>query len=66
MTAPLTRNRRPRSRAAFTMIELLIVITVLGTVTAIALPNVNSSIRQRRVIAATNALSSDVEAAFSL
>lgn len=48
------------------MVEMLIVVTVLGTVTAMAMPNVNSTIRQRRVIAAANALSSDVEAAFSL
>ena len=48
------------------MVEMLIVVALLGTVTAMALPNVNSTIRQRRVIAAANALSSDVEAAFSL
>lgn len=48
------------------MVELMIVITVLGIVTAIALPNVNKSMRQRRVIAAANALASDVEAAYAL
>jgi Tfp pilus assembly protein FimT len=48
------------------MVELLIVITVIGIVTAVALPNVNTTIRQRRVIAASNALASDVEAAYSL
>jgi len=48
------------------MLELLIVITVIAIVTAIALPNVNRTIRQRRVIAASSALASDVEAAYSL
>lgn len=48
------------------MVEMLIVVAVLGTITAMAMPNVNSTIRQRRVIAAASALSSDVEAAFSL
>jgi type II secretory pathway pseudopilin PulG len=48
------------------MVELLLVITVLGIVTAIAVPNMNTAIRQRRVIAASSALASDVEAAYSL
>lgn len=48
------------------MVELLIVVTVLGIVTAIGLPNVNATIRQRRVIAASSALASDVEAAYTL
>lgn len=48
------------------MVELLIVVTVIGTVSAMALPNVNHSMRQRRVIAAASAVASDVEAAFSL
>jgi prepilin-type N-terminal cleavage/methylation domain-containing protein len=53
-------------RPAFTMVEMLIVIAVLGSIIAMALPNVNNTIRQRRVIAAASALSGDVDAAFSL
>jgi Tfp pilus assembly protein FimT len=45
---------------------MMIVVTVLASITAIALPNVSQTIRQRRVIAAASALASDVEAAYSL
>ncbi len=48
------------------MVEMLIAVTVLGTVTAMAMPNVSSAVRQRRVIAAAATLSSDIESAFSL
>ena len=48
------------------MIEILIVVAVFGLVSAIAVPQVNSTIRQRRVIAAASAAASDVESAFSL
>lgn len=62
-------NRKPnsnRTRPGFTLIEMLIVIVVLGSIAAIGLPRMNQTIRQRRVIAATHALSGDIEAAFSL
>lgn len=60
------KTNRWLGRSAFTMVELLIAISVLGTVAAIALPNVNRTVRQRRVIAAAAALSRDMESAFSL
>ena len=62
-------NRKPHSngtRPGFTLIELLIVVVVLGTLALMGLPRMNQAIRQRRVIAATTALSGDIEAAFSL
>ena len=55
-----------RARRGFTMVEMIIVIVVLGTMLSIALPRANSGIRQRRVIAASSALRSDVPVAFSL
>ena len=62
-------NRNPhsnRTRPAFTLVELLIVIVVLGLLASMGLPRMNQTIRQRRVIGATTALSADIEAAFSL
>jgi Tfp pilus assembly protein FimT len=48
------------------MVESVIVIVVFGTMASIGLPKVNRDMRQRRVIAATNALSAEIPAAFSL
>jgi Tfp pilus assembly protein FimT len=48
------------------MVEMLIVVVVLGTMLSIALPRANAGIRQRRVIAASSALNSDIPVAFSL
>jgi Tfp pilus assembly protein FimT len=59
-------NKQMRARVGFTLVETLISITVMGAVAAISLPKVNSTIRQQRVIAASNALAGDVEAAFSV
>ena len=57
---------KSKQRVGFTLVEMLISITVMGAVAAMGLPKVNSSIRQQRVIAASNALAGDMEAAFSL
>lgn len=48
------------------MVETMIVVVVIGTMLAIAMPRVNDDIRQRRVLSAANALSSDIPAAFSV
>ena len=55
-----------RGRRGVTMVESVIVIVVFGTMMSIGLPRLNSDIRQRRVIAAGNALSAEIPAAFSL
>lgn len=48
--APCRRNRPPcRAASGFTIIELLIVLAVLMTITAIAVPNLISSIEQARI-----------------
>ena len=57
---------RSRGRRGFTMVELLMVIVVFGTMLMIALPRANQGIRQRRVIAASNALNATIPQAFSL
>jgi Tfp pilus assembly protein FimT len=48
------------------MVESLIVIVVFGTMLSIGLPRANQGIRQRRVIAASNALNADMPIAFSV
>ena len=48
------------------MVEMMIVVVILGTMFAIAFPRMGKSTRQRRVIAAANALNADVPVAFSL
>lgn len=59
-------GRRRRLRYGFTMIESMIVVVVLGTMLSIGLPRMNEGVRQRRVIAAGNALHADIPVAFSL
>lgn len=50
-------NARPRSRTqAFTLIELLIVITVIGIVAGIAIPTYHSSVRKANEAAAVTTL----------
>jgi Tfp pilus assembly protein FimT len=48
------------------MVEMLTVVVVFGTMLAIALPRLGKDIRQRRVIAAANAVNADIPVAFSL
>ena len=55
-----------RNRRGITLVEWMTVIVILGTMFAIALPKLGSSMRQRRVIAAGNALNADIPVAFSL
>jgi prepilin-type N-terminal cleavage/methylation domain-containing protein len=62
-------NRRSsglRGRRGVTLVESIIVISVFGTMLSLGLPRVNESIRQRRVIAATNAVNAQMRSAFSL
>lgn len=53
-------------RRGVTVVESVIVIAVFGTMLSIGLPRVSEGVRQRRVIGAVNAVSSDVPTAFSL
>jgi prepilin-type N-terminal cleavage/methylation domain-containing protein len=55
-----------RKRNGVTMVESMIVMVVLGTMFSFALPRMNDGVRQRRVIAAANALNADMPVAFSL
>lgn len=66
MKLPRKHAAIPRGRRGFTMVEMLTVIVVFGTMLAIALPRANKSILQRRVIGAGNALNQTIPQAFSL
>lgn len=61
-----TSSRSPQRRPAFSLLEVLIFLVILGTLTAIALPRMKRDSSQRRVEAAAFAVTADVEAAFSL
>lgn len=50
-------NRIP---AGFTLIELMITIIIIGIITAIALPSFQSTIENRKLIAAANTLQADL------
>ncbi len=60
------RSTAIRNRSGVTLVEWMTVIVILGTMFAIALPRLSDSMRQRRVIAAGNALNADIPIAFSL
>jgi prepilin-type N-terminal cleavage/methylation domain-containing protein len=62
----MKRSTPIRNRSGVTLVEWMTVIVILGTMFAIALPKLGDSTRQRRVIAASNALNSDIPVAFSL
>ncbi len=53
-------------RRGVTMVESVLVIVVFGPMLSIGLPRVSEGVRQRRVIAAPNALNAEIPVAFSL
>ena len=55
-----------RTRRAFTLIELLIVLALIGIVAAIAIRSVGDTIRRDRVVKSVAILSTDLEHAFAV
>lgn len=65
---PGTRNRpaRPSTRKGFSLTEVLLVLSLLGIVTAIAMPTVSRSLASIRADRAAAIVAADMKLAFSL
>ena len=61
-----TQPEGRRARSAFTLVELLIVMALMGIVAAISIRSVGDTIRRDRVQKATAIVSTDIEQAFAL
>ena len=59
-------NVRPRSRAGFTLIELVIVMVIVSTVGAIAIPRYGRAVAHYRLSSSLNRVVADINAARSL
>lgn len=59
-------RRHERARLGFTMIELVLVFTLIGIITAFAIPKTARVIRASQVNRAATIVAADLEAAFTL
>jgi prepilin-type N-terminal cleavage/methylation domain-containing protein len=59
-------TRRPAALGGFSLVEVLVVVTILGIAAAISIPKIARITTQNRVQRAAFALSSDVQQAFAI
>lgn len=65
-SAVITHPGRAARRRAFTMIEMVLVLSIIGTMTALSMVAFTQVVRQLRVDRAAKTLSYDMQMAFSL
>ena len=61
-----TREKRHQLRRGITFVEIMIVLTLVGVMTAMGFPRVASAMRHGRVNQAAAIVAADLESAFSL
>jgi prepilin-type N-terminal cleavage/methylation domain-containing protein len=64
LSAPQTR--RVTAHSAFSLVEVLVVVTILGIAAAISIPQIARITRQNKVQRAAHALSSEIQQAFAI
>jgi type II secretion system protein H len=58
---PAFRRRLPSSAAGFTMIELMVVLMIIGLITALVAPNLEAFVPKARIDAATKVLVANID-----
>ena len=66
MTRTLWSHPTDRARAGFTMIEMLIVVTVLGILTLMSMGQISNYVRERNVTSAAAVVRNDLQQAFAI
>jgi Tfp pilus assembly protein FimT len=62
----LSIQRRDRRRLGYTMVELVLVFTLIGVMTAFSIPKITGTIRASQVNRAATIVAGDLEAAWSI
>src|SRR5918998_5060676 len=66
MIRPLTSPPTRRRRRAFTVVEMLFVMTILGLISMLSMGQVSNYIRERNVAAAAATVRNDLQQAFAI
>jgi prepilin-type N-terminal cleavage/methylation domain-containing protein len=66
MIRPLTSHPTRRRRRAFTVVEMLFVMTILGLISMLSMGQMSNYIRERNVTAAAATVRNDLQQAFAI